>query len=127
MASTNVYLPPTPCGPTSLLIANISRSKPMVITVNPSTPPYSYIVGQLVALTVPRDYGMYQANGITAEIIDIDVTGLLFSVNVDSTQFDPFVIPPMFTPMPASLSSAGARNIYNFTSVPYHSLTNTGN
>jgi hypothetical protein len=94
----------------------------MVITVTTSN---NYIIGQLVALTVPPDYGMYQANGLTAEIIG--KSGLNFSVNVDATQFDPFVAPPMFTAMPASLASAGSRNVYQFTTLPYHSLTNTGN
>ena len=96
----------------------------MVITV---ASPNNYIVGQLVALTVPFDYGMYQANDLTTQIIAIDPTGLNFSVAVDATQFDPFVIPAMYQPMPAQLTSAGARNTWNYTSLPFHSLTNVGN
>ncbi len=122
--STNTYLPGTPCAPSSLLITAISQTNPMVITV---ATPNNYIPGQLVALTVPNDYGMYQANGLTKEIIAVDPTNLVFSVSVDATQFDPFVIPAMYQPMPAQLTSAGARNIYNFTTLPYHSLTNVGN
>ena len=97
---------------------------PMTITV---ATPNNYIVGQLVTLTVPFDYGMYQANGLTAPIIDIDPTGLIFSVAIDATQFDPFVIPAMYQPMPAQLTSAGARNVYDYTQLPFHSLTNVGN
>jgi len=97
---------------------------PMTITV---ATPNNYIVGQLVTLTVPFDYGMYQANGLTASIIAIDSTGLIFSVAIDATQFDPFVIPTMYQPMPAQLTSAGARNVWNYTTLPFHSLTNVGN
>ncbi len=122
--STNTYLPGTPCSPLSLLILAITQTSPMVITVSPAN---NYIVGQLVTLTVPSDYGMYQANGLTAQIIDIDITGLNFAVNIDATDFDPFVIPAMYQPMPASLTSAGARNTFNYTTLPYHSLTNVGN
>jgi hypothetical protein len=96
----------------------------MVITV---ASPNDYIVGQLVDLTVPDDYGMYQANDLTAQIIAIDPTGLNFSVAIDATQFDPFVIPAMYQPMPAQLTSAGSRNVYNYTTLPYRSLTNVGN
>lgn len=123
--SANTYLFGTPVGPTALLISAISQTSPMVITIDPSTPPYSYIVGQLVALTVPWDYGMYQANGLTAQILAIN--GNDFSVSVNATQFDPFVAPAMYTEQPASLASAGSRNTYNYTTLPYHSLTNTGN
>ena len=122
--TTNTYLPGTPCAPLSLLISAISQTSPMVITV---ATPNNYIVGQLVALTVPFDYGMYQANDLTTQIIAIDPTGLNFSVAVDATQFDPFVIPAMYQPMPAQLTSAGARNTWNYTSLPFHSLTNVGN
>ncbi len=122
--STNTYLPGTPCAPLSLLISAITQTSPMVITVST---PNQYIVGQLVALTVPSDYGMYQANGITAQIINVDSTNLIFTVAVNGTQFSPFVAPAMYTEMPASLTSAGSRNTYNYTTLPYHSLTNTGN
>jgi hypothetical protein len=87
----------------------------------------NYIVGQLVTLVVPASYGMYQANGLTAPIVSIDATGLLFSVAIDATQFDPFVIPAMFQPMPAQLTSSGSRNTFNVTTLPFHSLTNVGN
>ena len=123
--SANTFLPGTPVGPTALLISAITQTSPMVITIDASTPPYNYIVGQLVALTVPFDYGMYQANGLTAEIIAVNSLDL--TVNVSATQFDAFVAPAMYTEMPASLASAGSRNTYNFTTLPYHSLTNTGN
>jgi hypothetical protein len=122
--STNTYLPGTPCSPLSLLITAISQTNPMVITVADTN---NYIVGQLVDLTVPYDYGMYQANDLIAQIIAIDGTGLNFTVNVDATQFDPFVVPAMYQPMPAQLTSAGARNVYDYTSLPFHSLTNVGN
>jgi hypothetical protein len=122
--SANTYLPGTPCAPLSLLISSITQTSPMSITVST---PNQYIVGQLVKLTVPSDYGMYQANGLTGQIIAVDPTNLIFTVNINAIQFSPFVIPSVNAEMPASLASAGSRNTFNFTTLPFHSLTNTGN
>ena len=122
--TTNEYLVGTPCSPLSNLITAISQTSPMTITVADVN---NYIIGQLITLTVPESYGMYQANGLTTAITNIDPTGLIFTVAIDATQFDPFVIPAMFQPMPAQLTSAGARNLWNFTSLPFRSLTNVGN
>lgn len=115
----NTYLPPSPVVPLSALIANISNSNPMVITVEDSPTSNVYIPGQLVYLTVPVGYGMYQANGLTVQIIAVD--GDNFTVALDSTQFDPFVT-PLYGVQPASLAPAGARNTYNFTTLPFRSL-----
>jgi hypothetical protein len=123
----NSYLPPSPLVPMFLLISNITQANPMVVTVTNEIPANQYIVGQLVYLNVPYDYGMYQANALTLQITAIN--GLNFSLSADSTQFDPFVIPPsgIFYPRPASLSPAGSRNTYNFTTLPFHSEGNFGN
>ena len=120
--SANTYLPGTPCAPLSLLITAITQAFPMVVTVATAN---NYVVGQLVTLTVPFDYGMFQANELTGEIIEIN--GLQFNLNIDSTQFDAFTIPATYKEQPASLCSSGSRNLYNNTTVPFHSLTNTGN
>lgn len=115
----NTYLPPSPVVPLSALIQSITNSNPMVITVENNPAANIYIPGQLVYLSIPSSYGMYQANGLTAQIIA--VSGNNFTVALNSTQFDPFVI-PMYGQKPASLSAAGARNTYNFTQLPFHSL-----
>lgn len=123
----NIYLPPTPCVPGSLLITAITQANPMVITIVDSI--YNtYVINQLVCLTVPPAYGMFQANELTGMITDI--SGNNFSVNIDSRNFDSFVMPSLTIPTPsnpASLSPAGSRNLYDMTYEPFHSLTNQGN
>jgi len=126
--ANNIFLPPSPVVPGMLLITAISNSNPMVVSITDSI--YNtYAVGQLVCLTVPPQYGMFQANELTAEIIGI--VGTDFTLNVNSSQFDVFAIPPPSLPpptRPASLAPAGSRNIYNTTVEPFHSLNgNTGN
>ena len=118
----NTYLPGSPVVPMFLLISNITQAKPAVITVAGQIPQNVYIPGQLIYLSIPSDYGMFQANTLTVEILFVN--GANFTVSLDSTQFDPFVIPAagFMNPRPASLSPAGSRNIYNFTTLPFHSL-----
>jgi hypothetical protein len=116
----NTFLPPSPVVPMFLPIIGISRSLPMIITVKFQTPTSPYIVGQLAYLSVPFTYGMYQANALTVRIISIN--GNNFSVNADSTEFDPFVIPAFSKEQPAVLAPAGSRNTYNFTTLPFRAL-----
>jgi hypothetical protein len=115
--SANTYLPISPVVPPYLLISNVSQTNPMVVTVSTSN---GYVVGQVVHLTVPFDYGMFQADQLNGKIIAVD--GLNFSLNIDATQFDAFVTPSGAVVKPASLSPAGSQNIYNFNYVPFHSL-----
>lgn len=123
----NTYLPPSPVAPMSLLISSITNSNPMVVTVST---PNQYIAGQVVVFTVPFTYGMYQANELTAQIIAIDSTNLIFTVNIDSSNFDPFTPPPagIYYERPASIASAGCRNVFNVTTLPFHAINgSTGN
>lgn len=97
----------------------------MVITV---ALPNTYIPRMLVKLTVPPDYGMTQADELTAEIVSIN--GLNLSVAIDSTKFDVFVTPTVNQEKPASLAPAGSRNLQYSNStnlVPFQSLGNIGN
>lgn len=113
----NYFLPPSPVIPNSLLISSITRSNPMVVTV---TTINTYIPGQTCYFSIPFTYGMYQLNAQTVQILNI--IGLNFYMNIDSSQFDPFVIPSFGKEQPASLCSAGAQNTYNFTVLPYRAL-----
>jgi hypothetical protein len=103
----------------------------MVITVaiaNPTTEANTYIAGMAVRLMVPQTFGMYQANGLVGTILAID--GNNFSLNIDSTQFDPFVVPSGNILQPATISPNGSRNLQynNLTNeVPFQSLSNVGN
>lgn len=128
----NQYLKPVIQIPSSLLITAISRAVQMVITVsigNSTTEANTYIVGMAVRLVVPKTYGMYQANNLVGTIMVI--SGSDFTLNLDSSQFDPFIIPSGVTiEQPATIAPAGSRNYeYNNNSrnVPFQSLNNIGN
>ena len=114
----NIFLPPSPVIPAFLLISNITRANPCVVTVST---PNSYIAGQVVYFSVPFDYGMFQINGLSGQILVVDVTNLIFTININTLQFDTFVV-PVGGEQPASLAPSGARNEYNVTTVPFHSL-----
>jgi hypothetical protein len=126
--ANNIFLPPSPVVPGMLLISAITNSNPMIVTIVDSI--YNtYVVGQLVCLTVPPKYGMFQANELTAKIIAI--SGDNFSLNVNSTNFDAFATPAVTIPpasQPASIAPAGSKNIYETTLEPFQSLNgNQGN
>jgi hypothetical protein len=101
----------------------------MVVTFTvPSTGSNTYVIGQLVRLTVPRTCGMYQANGLTGRVLAVDSTTM--SLNIDSTYFDTFVDGSSTYETPASLAPAGSQNLqFNNTTgkVPFQSLNNVGN
>ncbi|MCC7159851.1 MAG: hypothetical protein IT281_09955 [Ignavibacteria bacterium] len=129
MPNANTYLPGTLVIPGSLLISNMTQNVQMVVTVVDSEV-NSYVVGQLVRLTVPNPYGMKQANGLTGKITNI--SGLDFTLDIDSTYFDTFTTPLTLSKVekPASLSPAGSRNLQidnNTQRVPFQSLNNIGN
>lgn len=127
--NANTFLPGTPQVPNALLITAITKSYPMVVSVNLSN---LYVVGQLVRLNIPPAYGMFQANQLTGQIISIN--NLNLSLDIDSSGFDTFSIPsnppPYRKTEPASLAPAGSKNLVydNFSKyVPFQSLTNEGN
>lgn len=120
----NTYLPPCPVLQPFLTIANITQANPCVVTVNENN---TYVIGQVVYFSVPQNYGMYEINSLSGQIIGIN--GQDFIVDIDTTTFNKFIPNPtlLFSIKPASLSPSGSRNIYNFTSVPFHSEGNFGN
>ncbi len=129
----NIYLKPVIAVPSTLEISAITNSSPMVITADPNSDQANvYIVGMFVRLNIPTQYGMQQAAGKTVGIISVNDN--LFIMGIDSSNFDPFVIPDpdsLPTPIqPASFSPAGSRNLeYNnqTNNVPFKSLNNQGN
>lgn len=126
----NTYLAGTIQIPSSIVITAITRAYPMVVTVSlqPLTEANTYIAGQVVRLTVPITYGMFQANGLQAEILEVN--GSNITINIDSRLFDAFVVPSAGQLQPASLAPSGSRNLqYNNTTgqVPFQSLNNIGN
>lgn len=126
----NNYLPGVIQIPSALLIIDITKSYPMVIsfTVNNVTASNTYIAGQLVRLNVPYPYKMFQANGLVGQILSVGSTTML--VDIDSRGFDTFVTPASGTEQPASLSPSGSRNLeFSNTThdLPFQSLNNIGN
>lgn len=125
----NQFLPGVTQIPSALLITGITQSAPMIVSVSvPSDAANTYVPGQLVRLTVPRTWGMWQVDGLTCKILSVGVGTL--TLNVDSTEFDPFVDGSSSAETPASLAPAGSRN-YQFdnssSQVPFQSLNNIGN
>lgn len=122
----NQYLPPVVAIPSALEISNITQAMQMVVTTTAnSDQSNAYIVGQLVRLTVPYSFKMYQANGLTGQIVAINGSDL--TLNIDSSGFDPFVTAQGQV---ASLAPAGSKNLEfsNQTGkVPFQSLNNQGN
>ena len=87
----------------------------------------TYIVGMAVKLFVPYNFGMFQANNLVGTITAI--SGSVFTLNLDSSQFDQFTI-PLTGEQPATIAPNGSRNYqYNNGSaqVPFQSLNNVGN
>lgn len=127
----NQYLPQVVTIPSSLLITAITQSSPMVITVavNSSvSEANTYIVGMAIKLNVPQTYGMFQANNLIGTIIAVN--GNQFTLNINSSAFDPFVPPSGNVLQPATISPFGSRNLqYDNTTgdVPFQSLNNIGN
>ncbi len=129
---TNQYLPPVILIPSSLTITSISQSLPMIISVSiqtPTTEANTYIVGMAVRLFVPQTYKMYQANNLVGTITQIN--GSNFTLNIDSSQFDAFVIPTGNVEQPATIAPNGSRNLEynnsNINKVPFRNLNNIGN
>jgi|SRR5271166_1840037 len=128
----NQLLTPVIQIPSALNITAITQSLPMVITVTPgngATQVNDYIVGMAVRLNVPQSYGMFQANNLVGTITAI--SGSNFTLNLDSSQFDPFVAPMGNAEQPATIAPNGSRNLQytNGTSlnVPFQSFNNIGN
>jgi len=121
--SANTYLPPSPVFPPSLVITNITQAVNAVITHAVPIASSPYIIGQLIKLTIPPEYGMYQADQMTCEILAVDNLLLTFTTSLDTTFFNAFVIPVGIRQQkPASLAPAGSRNLYNISTVAFHSL-----
>ena len=129
----NRYLPGVNTIPNSLVITAITQALPMVVTATlannaPNPRVNTYQVGMNVRLYVPQTYRMYQANGLVGTILAL--SGNVFTLSLDSTQFDAFSVPVNQDGSPASLSPYGSRNLEFSNStgeVPFQNLNNIGN
>ena len=126
----NIYLPGVIAIPSSLTLIAISNAFPAIATVsvNPITESNTYIPGQLVRLNIPVTYGMYQANGLTVKINEVNGNDLTLDLN--TSHFDVFTVPSGNVLQPATIAPSGSRNLTldNTTGqVPFQSLNNIGN
>lgn len=117
----NIYLAPSPVVPPFLLISNITQATNAVVTVTTAN---QYVAGQRVYFSVPFTYGMFQINGLSSTIQAVDVTNLIFTMDISTILFDAFIV-PVSGEQPATLSPSGAHNLYNVTTVPFHALDGT--
>jgi hypothetical protein len=98
----------------------------MVVTVSvqPVNESNTYIAGMAVILRIPVTYMMQQANNRVATILS--VSGNNLTLNIDSTLFDPFVVPGPYVLQPATLAPNGSRNLQydntNYKIVPFQNL-----
>lgn len=129
MSYANTYLSPVIAIPSTLEIIAITQANPAVLTVTENIDQVNtYIPGQVVKINVPVTYGMWQINNISAPILLSN--GPYITVNINSMNFDPFVIPPEGSLGPATISPSGSQNLQynNITNqVAFQSLNNIGN
>ena len=92
-------------------ILTITQGNPTTITTTydgTDAQAHDYLSGLIVRLVVPLGYGIQQLNGYLGPINVINTTQ--FTVNIDSTQFDPFVVPsyqPGFNGTPPQVIPVG--------------------
>ena len=74
--------------PAMRLITNITNSNPAIIT---TVNDHRYVNGTIIRFSIPKDVGMHQLNKMTGIVT---VTGdKTFTVDIDTTKFDTFLIP----------------------------------
>jgi len=91
--------------PVGLIPLAITQAVQAVVTTNID---HGYKVGQMVALRVPKDFGMVQANGAIADVLA--VTSNTMTLNLDTLSFNPFRFPASGSPLGIpSMSNYGSR------------------
>jgi hypothetical protein len=95
-------------------ILSITQAPAALVTttfdgINPGN--HDYLDGLIVRLYVPAGFGMVQANQLTGTVSVVNNTQ--FTVTIDTTEFDPFVVPSerpgaFFTP--AQVVPVGSEN-----------------
>ncbi len=71
-------------------IINITNAPEAVVT---TTFAHGYLDGAIVRIYIPLNFGMQQINEMQGSITVLSPT--TFSITIDSTQMDPFSIPPI--------------------------------
>lgn len=101
--SFQIYTPYV-CDITSIQSVN----KTTVIT---TAIPHGFVIGSLVAFSIPKEWGMRQLSGLKGYVLSLTTNTI--TVTIDSSQFDAFVTPMMSSPTvidPAQAIPAGDAN-----------------
>jgi hypothetical protein len=86
------YADPNPVyAPAMRIITAITNSFPAVVTTSFA---HGYLTGLIVRLNVKQACGMQQIAGQKGTITVDPSTPTMFSINIDSTNYDPYVQPP---------------------------------
>ena len=118
--------------PQSCNITSISNANPAIVTTGDVTYPggvqtitpfvNGYLSGTIIRLVIPLGFGMSlpsqtQGNVLTGEITVID--DHTFSMNVDTTLFQPFILPSPITLMDGTQLLAQNAEAVPFAEDPY--------
>lgn len=102
----NVPVEPQYFQPSVFPIAAITRGTTTIVTTDSDN---NYVVGQLVRFTMPAAFGIRQINEQQAYVIWI-VSPTQFIVDLDSTQFDPFIPSPTYYTTLPQVMAVGDNN-----------------
>lgn len=117
MFSQTIYPGPTPpytnlpinaqfYKPSTFYISNISLG---IMTIITTSTDHNYVIGQLVSLVIPSNYGSYQLNGQLAFVIGIPTSNQVI-LDLNSTNVDPFISSPAFIGTPPQIVAIGDIN-----------------
>lgn len=99
-------------------ISAITNAYPLTVT---TTFAHTYATGLILRLLIPSAYGMQQVNRRKAAIT---VTGsTTFTMPIDSTHFDPFIIPTLLMGQP-EITSAQSTPVGEVASILTESFVN---
>lgn len=104
--SPSCYANPFPVfQPAYRLIAGITNGFPAMVT---TTFAHQYVDGTIIRLDIPVGFGMQQANQLFGPIIVNSPT--TFLIDIDTSLFDPFVIPAIAIPSCPQCVPIGSEN-----------------
>jgi hypothetical protein len=86
-AYSNLPIQPQFYAPSRFEIDDIAKGRTTVVT---TTVDHNYVIGQLVRITIPAAYGMYQINENQGIVVTIPSTKEV-EIQIDSTSYDSYI------------------------------------
>lgn len=86
--------------PSINVATNITQAFNCVITL---VLPVIYQVNEFITVNVPQGWGMTQINGMTGKVVAVNTGAGTITLDIDTSGFDPFVIPPVWTQLPQTV------------------------